>query len=224
MTIVRCGIDKAFFEGELPLVPDVPRLVCVGRLCEQKGQQLLVDAMRELFDEGLQFELVLAGDGPMRKDIERRIARQGLEDSVQITGWISSEEVRRQISKSRALVLPSFAEGLPVVIMEAMALKRPVITTYIAGTPELVEPGKSGWLFPAGTVPPLKEAIRSCLETPVEQLREMGEIARQQVKRQHDIDIEAQKLLENFEKHARSGQSQSSASIPMEKPDHIAAG
>jgi len=158
--IVRCGLDEGFSEGDIPPVPDNRRLVCVGRLCEQKGQLLLLDAMRELLDEGLDFELVFAGDGDLRAEIEKRIRRHRLDEHVTITGWISSAEVRRQIIMSRTMILPSFIEGLPVAIMEAMVLRRPVISTYVAGIPELVEPHGTGWLVPPGVVAPLKQAIR----------------------------------------------------------------
>ena len=233
VVIVHCGLEKDFSSGEIPPVADVPRLVCVGRLCEQKGQMLLIDAMRQLFDEGLQFELVLAGDGPMRADVETRIRELDLEAHVRITGWISSEQVREELLAARALVLPSFAEGLPVVIMEAMALKRPVITTYIAGIPELVEPGKNGWLFPAGTVPPLKKAIADCLQTPIETLRQMGEKARKDAMLRHDIDKEAEKLLAHFEQPPLGTAERHPATSPKtplattgpvpDKPDHLAA-
>ena len=103
---------------------------------------------------------MLAGDGEMREEIETLIKTYDLTPHVRITGWIGSEQVREEIAASRALVLPSFAEGLPVVIMEAMALRRPVITTYVAGIPELVEPGHHGWLVPAGDVLALPEQCR----------------------------------------------------------------
>ena len=134
---------------QLPL-PAAPRLVCVGRLSEQKGQLLLLEAARILAAQSVAFEIVLAGDGELREEIEALIAQHGLEAQVRITGWISSAQVREEILAARALVLPSFAEGLPVVIMEAMALRRPVLTTYVAGIPELVLQGENGWLFPAG--------------------------------------------------------------------------
>ena len=111
------------------------------RLCEQKGQLLLVAAAAMLARQGVAFELVLAGDGEMRAEIEAAIASHGIADRVRITGWISSAQVRDELLAARALVLPSFAEGLPVVIMEAMALGRPVISTFIAGIPELVRDG-----------------------------------------------------------------------------------
>ncbi len=84
--------------------------------------------------------------------IERKIDALGLRDHVRITGWIDGARVRAEILAARALVLPSFAEGLPVVIMEAMALRRPVLSTFVAGIAELVRPGLDGWLVPAGDV------------------------------------------------------------------------
>jgi glycosyltransferase involved in cell wall biosynthesis len=95
----------------------------------------------------------------MRRDVEAAIARHHLESSVWITGWIDGERVRREILAARLLVLPSFAEGLPVVIMEALALRRPVVTTYVAGIPELVRHGENGWLVPAGDVAALAGAL-----------------------------------------------------------------
>src|SRR5208283_1487037 len=99
--------------------------------------------------KGVQLDLVLAGDGPLRAEIESAIERHELANTVRITGWISSVGVRDELLAARALVLPSFAEGLPVVIMEAMALRRPVLSTYVGGIPELVRAGIDGWLVPA---------------------------------------------------------------------------
>ncbi|MFJ4432397.1 glycosyltransferase family 4 protein [Pseudomonas sp. NPDC089395] len=196
--VVHCGLEPGFHQVAAQATPTAPRLVCVGRLCEQKGQLLLLEAAHRLADQGLDFELVLAGDGEMRAQIEALIARYGLQAQVRITGWISSAQVREEILAARALVLPSFAEGLPVVIMEAMALRRPVLTTYVAGIPELVRPGENGWLFPAGAVDELAAAMADCLAQPVEVLQRMGEAARQRVLERHDIDTEAAKLAHYF--------------------------
>jgi len=96
------------------------------------------------------------------------------------------------------MVLPSFAEGLPVVIMEAMALRRPVLSTYIAGIPELVIPGEHGWLFPAGNVELIADSIQACLEIPVNQLQQMGDAAFSRIVERHNVDIEAKKLADLF--------------------------
>lgn len=199
---VHCGLDRAFHDIDVVPVPAARRLVCVGRLCEQKGQLLLLEAAHQLHKAGHAFELVLAGDGEMRPEVERLIKVYGLQQVVRITGWISAEQVRSELLAARALVLPSFAEGLPVVIMEAMAVQRPVLSTYVAGIPELVQPGVHGWLFPAGDVGALAQAMLNCLDAPAEQLQGMGEAARNRALKRHDIDTEARKLLTLFQQHA----------------------
>jgi len=201
--VVHCGLEPAFHEVAPVPTPEKPRLVCVGRLCEQKGQLLLVEALGALAKKGVDFEMVLAGDGELRGEVETLIARHGLQGKVRITGWISSDQVREEILAARALVLPSFAEGLPVVIMEALALRRPVATTYVAGIPELVQPEENGWLFPAGSVEALTSALERVLSTPPEVLERMGEAGRARVLQRHDVDTEAAKLGNLFrEAHA----------------------
>jgi glycosyltransferase involved in cell wall biosynthesis len=127
------------------------------------------------------------------------IARHELGERVRLTGWISSEQVRDEILASRALVLASFAEGLPVVIMESMALRRPVIATYVAGIPELVIPGEHGWLIPAGDIEALVNALQEVLEAPASKLLTMGQAAQARVISRHNIDKEAEKLQRLFQ-------------------------
>ena len=196
--LVRCGLDEQFLAHPSQPIPNKPRLVCVGRLSEQKGHLLLVEAVRRLVTKGFTLKLVFVGDGYLRKPLESAIARFKLEETIEITGWATKREVREQILASRAMVLPSFAEGLPVVIMESLALGRPVISTYIAGIPELIEHNVSGWLVPTGSVEALVEVIRKVLHTPVAELEEMGKIGALQVARQHNINTEAQKLAYLF--------------------------
>lgn len=198
--LIHCGLDSSYLQATLTPIPDVNRLVCVGRLGEQKGHLLLVLAVSQLVAEGEKFQLFLVGDGPLRTELENLITALNLQDHIIITGWANSTEVQQQIIAAKALVLPSFAEGLPVVIMEAMALGRPVISTYIAGIPELVQPGISGWLVPAGSLEDLVLAMRAALTTPVPRLAEMGQIAAKRVKENHDISIETGKLVQLFNK------------------------
>lgn len=192
--VVHCGLESAFHELSKGTSGLARRFVCVGRLCEQKGQLLLLEAAAILSARNVDFELVLAGDGEMRPEIEQMIRKYGLGSRVRITGWISSAQVREEILAARAMVLPSFAEGLPVVIMEAMALRRPVLTTFVAGIPELVIDERTGWLFPAGSVDALVDAMAVCLETDDVKLMEMGEAGYRRVLERHDIDREAEKL------------------------------
>ncbi|HEY4220076.1 MAG TPA: glycosyltransferase family 4 protein [Myxococcota bacterium] len=197
--VVPCGVDESFLgDSYLRPIPEAKRLVCVGRICEQKGQLLLLEAAARIHDEGEQFELVLVGDGEMRGAAEELIQRRNLERVVRITGWATGERVRDEVNAARALVLPSFAEGLPVVIMEALALRRPVISTYVAGIPELVETGACGWLVPAGDVPALVKAMKSALAATPEELERLGSEGRRRVVERHDAKKAARILADAF--------------------------
>lgn len=197
--VVHCGVDPMFLDYPTVPIPEDRRLVCVGRLSEQKGHLLLVEAVSQLVAEGLKFKLVFVGDGPLRPQIEHLISTLNLHNHIEITGWASNTQVQQHLLAAQALVLPSFAEGLPVVIMEALALGRPVISTYVAGIPELVEPGKSGWLVPAGSLEDLTNTLRTTLSTSVEQLEQMGQIGAAKVAQNHNIKIEAEKLAALFQ-------------------------
>jgi len=198
--IVHCGLDDKFLADEKNKKSNISnQLVCVGRLCEQKGQLLLLESMKSLRDSGVDCKLILAGDGPMRMEIESRIFEYDLSDRVEITGWISSEQVKTLLMESRGLVLPSFAEGLPVVIMEALALYRPVITTYVAGIPELVHNEENGWLIPAGDSDVLTVALKALLNADSSKLSAMGLDGHNAVKERHNINNEAEKLSTLFE-------------------------
>ncbi|MCI0573642.1 MAG: glycosyltransferase family 4 protein, partial [Myxococcaceae bacterium] len=135
---------------------------------------------------------------PLRRQVEALIHTHGLEQRVRVAGWMSGAEVREAILEARALVLPSFAEGLPVVVMEALALGRPVVTTAIAGIPELVESGKTGWLVPAGSVEALVQAMKAALLAPSAELAQMGRVGAALVARHHDVNAEAARLQALF--------------------------
>src|SRR5262249_11021294 len=111
VAVVRCGVDAAFLSGGAQPIVGTRRLVCVGRLSEQKGQVLLLEALSRLAAADVPFEMVLAGDGPMRGIVEQQIQRLALQDRVRITGWLSNAAVRQEILAARVMVLPSFAEG-----------------------------------------------------------------------------------------------------------------
>lgn len=197
--IVHCGVDDAYLSQPIGTIPAAPNLVCVGRLCEQKGQLLLVEAVRRLVQAGTPCHLTLVGDGELRGPIEELIQRHQLQQHIKITGYATGDEVQKYILNSRAFVLPSFGEGLPVAIMEALALGRPVVTTYIAGIPELVKPGENGWLVPAGSAAALVNALRQVLGASVEQLERMGQSGAEAVVQQHNIHTEARKLKQLFD-------------------------
>lgn len=196
--VVRCGIDHLFLNQNCVDLPAQPRLVCVGRLCPQKGQILLIEAVRRLHQAGQPIKLCLVGDGPLRGEIEAVIADAQLQDVVEITGWVSTQGVRKEILNAWALVLPSLAEGLPVVIMESLGLGRPVLSTYIAGIPELVESGTNGWLIPAGAVEELADSLAKILTTPRSQLLAMGAAGRLAAHRKHNVHKETRLLARLF--------------------------
>ena len=213
--VVRCGLDPMFLDAPQIPLPEAPRLVCVGRFAEQKGLPILIEAAGRLRAEGVAFELTLVGDGPLRGEIEALVKRHRLDACVHLVGWKSNAEVRALITESRALVLPSFAEGLPVAIMESLALGRPVISTWIAGTPELVEPGVCGWLVPPGSVEALASAIRELLDTPIDELERMGKRGAERVAERHNIAIEARKLRDLIGRVDRKAPAPRPPSLPM---------
>jgi glycosyltransferase involved in cell wall biosynthesis len=196
--VVRCGVDDDYLRHVATPVPATKRLVSVGRLSEQKGQILLVRAVAALARKGLDVELVLVGDGEMREDIERVVSSEGIGKNVRITGYVSGDVVKKEILEARAFVLPSFAEGLPVAIMEALALARPVVSTYVAGIPELVIPGRTGWLVPAGSIEALVPVLEAVLGTDPERLGAMGRNGQAAVRAQHDARVSAAQLQELF--------------------------
>jgi glycosyltransferase involved in cell wall biosynthesis len=195
--VVRCAIGAEFRDAPDRLPPDAPALVAVARLAEQKGLPLLIDAAAMLQVAGREFTLRIVGEGPLRPVLERQIATRGLAGRVSLVGPRDGAGVRDEMLAARAFVLPSFAEGLPVVLMEALALRRPVIASRIAGTPELVDEG-CGWLVPAGSAEALAAAMADALDAPADRLRAMGREGRARVLAAHDAEANARLLVELF--------------------------
>jgi glycosyltransferase involved in cell wall biosynthesis len=196
--VVRCGLDPDFLgAAAAPVAADSTEFVCVARLSPQKGLPLLIAACERLRAAGERFSLTIVGDGEMRASLEADIASRNLGDIVLLAGVQTAAEIREHLNRSRAFVLPSFAEGLPVVIMEALALGRPVISTAIAGIPELVDES-CGWLIPAGSEQALAEAMTAALHSPVEELSAKGAVGRERVLRMHDADRNAAILLDRL--------------------------
>jgi glycosyltransferase involved in cell wall biosynthesis len=193
----RYPLLPVFCEFKLASVTDVPdnrEIVCVAGLIEQKGHHLLLEAVAALARQGVNVKLTLIGDGPLRSDIEAAIIERDLQNQVSLVGWQSSAEVMQTIQASRAFVLSSLAEGLPVSLMEAMALARPVISSDVGAISELVKNRVHGWLVTPGSIEQLTEALRQMLETPIAKLTEMGREARIHVLQRHDADQECSKL------------------------------
>ena len=201
MEVIRCGIDSGFLETQpIRVPPDSTGFVCVARLSAQKGLPLLIAACARLRASGEQLSLTIVGDGEMRGALEDDIRRRKLEDVVSLVGVRTSAEIRDHLLSARAFVLPSFAEGLPVVIMEALALSRPVIATAIAGIPELVD-NECGWLIPAGSEERLVDAMKAALQAGPEELATKGAIGRNRVRSLHDAARNAALLLDAIASH-----------------------
>ena len=146
MHVVRCGVP---FDRLPPKSPNggSPTIICVGRLSPEKGQTGLLRAFARLRDKHPDVVLRLVGDGPDRDALERLASELGIDDAVTFAGRLPEQETLTEIARAHMLVLPSFMEGLPIVLMEAMALGVPVISSRVAGIPELVSDGKTGLLF-----------------------------------------------------------------------------
>jgi glycosyltransferase involved in cell wall biosynthesis len=198
LKVVRCGLDFSEFEQKESLVEERKDFVCVGRFCEQKGYFHLLKALHLLKKTGDCPVVRLLGDGPDRPAVEAEVARLGLRENVHLLGWATQSEVLALLASSRALILPSLAEGLPAVLMEAFALRTPVVATWVAGIPELVEPGVNGWLVPPGDIFRLAQSLREAKISSPEQLHEMGHRGLKKVREQHDIFEQARDLQALF--------------------------
>lgn len=192
--VVRCGIDCSLVEAAPEPPPSAPVLCCIARLAPQKGMPLLIEACALLRSRGTAFTLSIIGDGELRSLLERQIRSHDLEDRIFLHGWRDNAAVRDLIIQSRALVLPSFAEGLPVVLMEALSLCRPVVCTAIAGTPELVD-SRCGWIVPAGSAEALANALEDALTASRGGVEALGRAGRDRVIQMHDAAKNARALL-----------------------------
>jgi glycosyltransferase involved in cell wall biosynthesis len=174
MHLCRLGVNPQQFHFE-PVesrpredseIAKVTRLLCVGRLTPAKCQVLLLQVCARLQNEGTPFQLTLIGDGPDRSRIERAIAELGLQRHVTLTGSLGQDAVKRYLKQSDIFVLPSLAEGIPVVLMEAMASGVPCISTSINGIPELIEHGHSGLLARPGDLDSLYDQLMRLIRDP----------------------------------------------------------
>ncbi|CUH64773.1 Glycosyltransferase KanE [Thalassovita gelatinovora] len=188
MHIVHCGVDPERYAGQGDRAGN--HLLFVGRLAAVKGLPVLFEAMTGALEHHPDLRLTLIGDGPERAALEAEAVKAGLADRVEFLGYKSQSEVAGMLQQIDALILPSFAEGVPVVLMEAMAAGLPVVTTQIAGIPELVEQGKSGILVPPGDAPALQRAISQILSDSGK-ANAMGQTGRAKVKTDFNITNEA---------------------------------
>jgi glycosyltransferase involved in cell wall biosynthesis/GT2 family glycosyltransferase len=189
--VIHCGVDPARYAAAAERPGN--RLLFVGRLAAVKGVPLLLQALAEARQARPDLRLTLVGDGPERPALQAEAKALGLAGACDFVGYQSQQAVADLLSRHDALVLPSFAEGVPVVLMEAMAARLPVIATRVAGVPELVEDGVSGLLIPPGDPAPLTAAILRLMTDPDLRAR-MGEAGRARVARDFDAGAEAARL------------------------------
>lgn len=177
--------------------PEPFQILCAGRLASVKGQHVLIAAMEMLIREGRRIRLRLAGDGPDRAALEQDVAARGLSAHVSFEGNLNQDQLRALYRESDALVLASFAEGLPVVLMEAMAMEIPCIATWVAGVPELIRDEVNGLLVAAGDAASLALAIARLASDADLRLR-LGRAARQSVQQAFDVGKNVARLAEVF--------------------------
>ncbi len=191
MKIVHCGVDPARYSNAVR--PPGKMLMFVGRLAAVKGVAVLLRAIAELTPRHPDLHLTLIGEGTEQESLEELAQELGITEQITFAGPKTQSEVAEALAASDVFVLPSFAEGVPVVLMEAMASRQPVITTRIAGIPELVEDGVNGRLVPPGNISALAEAIEELLSAPDIRTK-MGQSGRSKVEAEFNAGIEAIKI------------------------------
>jgi glycosyltransferase involved in cell wall biosynthesis len=200
--VVRCGIDLANFPRRDQILHNEPaEIISVGRLSPEKGFSILLRALAILRDRGIAARLTLIGEGPERPALMRDIRDSDLQERVTLLGELPSDAVADRLRTADIFCLPSFSEGLPISIMEAMAIGVPVVATNIAGIPELAMNGCTALTVPASNVPKLAEALARLLTDGALGERLAG-AARLEVERRHDRDTNADEMLALYQSKA----------------------
>ncbi len=198
LVVSRLGIDPAVFTPRPHNPhPEVFEIICVGRLAPAKGQHLLVDAVAAMVREGRPVRLRLVGDGVDRPSLEAQVKDLGLQRHVVFEGAVNQDRIRDLYAQADCFCIPSFAEGIPVVLMEAMAMEIPCVTTHITGIPELIRNGVDGFLVAPSDAEGLVQALSGLMDYP--ELREkMGRNGRQRVMEHYDLARNVEKLAQVF--------------------------
>jgi colanic acid/amylovoran biosynthesis glycosyltransferase len=185
--VARLGVDGMLF-SPLPQnsAQEAFEILCVGRLTPAKGQHLLIDAVGRLTQQGRRVRLRLVGDGPDYASLLACAARLASPEAVVFDGAVNQDRIRSIYATAGVFCLPSFAEGLPVVLMEAMAMQIPCVATNINGIPELIRDGIDGLLFPASDLEALVEALARLMDDG-ELRRRLGSSGRTRVLEQYDL-------------------------------------
>lgn len=198
--ITPLGVDPEIFKPKpFRKDPDPFEIICVGRLVRVKGQRVLLEAVEGLLSEGRRIRLRYVGDGPDRAGLEKCAKEKGLEKIVIFEGAINQDRIRELYSQADVFVLASFAEGIPVVLMEAMAMEIPCIATRITGIPELIRDDIDGLLVSASDVGALKNAITSLIDDSSLRLK-LGRAGRRRVIEKYNLKPNTDRLAEVFRK------------------------
>jgi glycosyltransferase involved in cell wall biosynthesis len=204
LEVVRCGVDPGAFSPAATAASGesagVPEILCVGRLVPAKGQHVLLQACSELQSRGVAFHLSFVGDGPDRGSLEHLAAELGLASAVTFAGVVGQGEIQAYYDRATVFCLPSFAEGVPVVLMEAMAKEIPVVSTRITGIPELVDDGVHGALITPSDSNGLADALARILSLAPGVRREMGRAGRRRVCETYDLAANCRVLAGVFDR------------------------
>jgi glycosyltransferase involved in cell wall biosynthesis len=207
LEVVPLGVDVSVFQARpFRAAPEPFRIVCAGRLAPVKGQHVLIATLDILVHRGKNAALHLAGSGPDRQSLEKDVAVRGLGDRVVFEGLLNQDQLLRLYRDADVMALPSFAEGVPVVLMEAMAMEIPCVTTCITGIPELIENMLDGLLVPPGDEVALANALELLMED-AELRARIGRAGRQKVLRKYDIRQNGAKLAALFGQRLQAGSS-----------------
>jgi glycosyltransferase involved in cell wall biosynthesis len=195
--VVHCGVDLDEFVPAPPdpaaRSPQPARLLAVGRLVAVKGHGVLVEAVARLVRDGLEVVATMVGEGPRRAGLEALARDFGVAERIRFTGAVGQDDIRRFYAEADVFCLPSFAEGLPAVLLEAMASGVPVVASRITGIPELVEDGVSGILVPPGRADRLADAVRDLLADRARRER-IAAAARRRVGEDFEVGVSAERL------------------------------
>jgi len=197
--IARLGVDSALFLAR-PTCDSSKlfRILCVGRLVPAKGQRILIEAVSHLKEAGRAVELQFVGDGPDRDELEKLVSSKGLSDSIRFAGAVNQDKIQDYYRNADVFALASFAEGIPVVLMEAMAMEIPCVSTRVAGIPELIEDGVDGLLVAPSDVQGMAAAIGRLIDSP--ELREaLGPAGRRRVQQDYELSKSIDRLADVFQ-------------------------
>lgn len=192
------GVDPdAFSPRPTPTSDDAFEVLCVGRLVPAKGQHVLISAVARLVREGRPIRLRLVGDGPDRASLEADVANRGISDNVVFEGAVNQDRIRELYAQAHVFALASFAEGIPVVLMEAMAMEIPCVTTCITGIPELIRDEVDGLLVSPSDEDALAGALARLMDEP-EFAEKLGKDGRRRVQEKYDLQRNTMRLGEIF--------------------------